>query len=985
MEELRKRLHSHSNEYSEMFTSFQKQLVPILDTVNQLFPNFTRHDSTHTVKLEEIVHDIARTEVLDAMTPSDLLVLLCSLWLHDAGMANLSALRERHSSGSEFKALLLSYQRRGLDEDDAWRDFARERHHLFCEDVMNLCLDHRLPKEMSYWVSAVSRSHGEAEIHNREKWPDKFAVAGGQHIHPPVLACLLRISDILHFNSQRAPEYLIEHRKIVNAVSINHWRAHQVCADYTHNNDICYIDGVTEDDEAYWFAQQFIKAMDDEVKYCQQFVMPNLIDPFKHILIFSRVENRIRPHGFDVSRPITLKVETERFLEDLLNDALYANKPTWFRELMQNCFDACRDFCALRTNAKPRVVVRFDSKQGIIEFEDYGIGMKPTTVIDYMLVAGASYWNSEDYKGSRDAPSGHVGKFGIGFMSVFGIATQVKVTTRYAESTKTWAYEIRHPKAVVKMSRSDRTEPGTTVSIKIKPEAQFKFDVVNLFEEYCPFPEFPVTLEVDGEIAVAITECKAPSAETSGFQMAEYGQCRTKGKLLQINIGEKGIVGDLHIAKIKLNCISAYVPVHPQYLQGAGWDFNRQSAIYYGGIKYPNLHVLDGTIGFTHIPSIGTLRVAVSPNDYPLEMNLSREQFISGTGTAALFRDLCHALDKIMAADMRLECDGKDASCKSAIAGIYSDAMMNLWLGQVHHLTYVRASDHIIAQPVAGSPWPESTKFLKDTLLFTLADLSGKTHKMTLGEMIDTSTVIFAIGVLQQGISPHILDEISAFDSSAKLLLVLPHPKFGLKELQHWAQEELLVPVLAHQRCTVGLRLGCAGHPFAFFPREADRFGLPVASGPSQFAALDYRDHMLEVGMSLSGGPDIIAVLNRRNAKVVLLLNMLERYATKQDLFRVASKEVTALRKAMIVGHKNKYNSGSAKRLAVTLNRLYEKVCRDQGHEAISSGFLPDDMPPYFDNGQVVPFGSFLLENVAANALKEKDTYGRIGSNIIMA
>ena len=392
---LREHLKKFDQSLYETFIDLVNSISPLLDSIKDIFPEFTRHDNYHNLKLEEIAFDILAPKVLGKLSPSDIFTLLSSLWIHDAGMGNDPEIKNTYKGFPEYLSKLKNYERIGLSEEVCWRNFVRENHHRFCEVITRRLLKNKVSNKLIYWISLISASHGEQNLHDRTIWHKIYAISDSQYIHPPLIAVFLRLADILHFNRDRAPEYMQEHRNISNSDSIMHWRAHQVSSDYTIQDDICYIDGVTEDDEAYWFAQQFIEAMDDELNYCKQMVFPILDTEFQRPLSFSRVQNRIESSGFFIdSIPVTLKVETSKFLEDLLNDSLYANKPIWFREVVQNAFDACRDLVFLKEEANPSVIIRFNSVEGEIEFEDFGIGMKREIVENYLLVAGASYWSS---------------------------------------------------------------------------------------------------------------------------------------------------------------------------------------------------------------------------------------------------------------------------------------------------------------------------------------------------------------------------------------------------------------------------------------------------------------------------------------------------------------------------------------------------------------------------------------------------------------
>ncbi|MCR4293044.1 MAG: ATP-binding protein [Candidatus Kuenenia sp.] len=975
---LREHLKRYDQSLYEIFIDLVNSISPLLESIKTIFPEFTRHDNYHNLKLEEIAFDILAPNILERLSSSDIFTLLSSLWIHDAGMGECHEIEDKCKNSSEYLLKLKNYERIGLSEDICWKDFVRENHYHFCGIITKKLLENKVSEEFIYWISFISEAHGKRNIHDHTIWYKSVAVDNSKHINPPLMAVFLRLADILHFNRDRAPEYMQEHRRISNSDSIMHWRAHQVSSDYTIHDDICYIDGVTDDDEAYWFAQQFIEAMDDELNYCKQMVFPILDKEFQKPLSFSRVQNRIQSSSFFIgSSPATLKVETTKFLEDLLNDSLYANKPIWFREVVQNAFDACRDLVILKKEANLSVIIRFNSAEGEIEFEDFGIGMKRETVENFLLVAGASYWSSNEYKGSRDEKPGHVGKFGIGFMSLFSVANHITIFTRYFENDQAWCFSIRNLTRVVRIEKHNRNESGTLIKIKLKSEKLFSFDILSLFDDFCPFPEFPIKLIIDGVTERNVEKKMVPCVETSAFELERKSKLKTDVKLLKFNIDEEDIVGEYYLPKIYLKCLKSYVLGASRFLSGTGWNFSKNSNIFFGGIKYPPLYSLEQENDIISIPSIGCFRLFVSPNDYSLEMNLSREKFITGESTKRYLNSVCKILDRIIANDLNNELlDKEDVLLRSTIAALYSKALLNIWAGLVHDINYVYCLPSIKTNKISESPWSELTNIMMSELKFGCIDIHGKISFYSIKDLLNTKSLIFAIGFDKGQFPRELVDSLFSYDKSAKLLAKLPDPDFGIQELRHWAVEEVLVPISSHHRCAFGLKFDKYNYPFQHFPREADHLGLPVASGPLQFSLLDYRRYMAESKNIPTGGTsDIIGVLNRNNNKVKKLLSLIKEFKSPQEIYKIYGKNFQNLRKSLKLGTLSKYKDFNRKLLAKELNNFLKILSKNSGETEDLDYFKEADFPFYFDGGESRPFGRFRLTDVVIESIVELSNY----------
>lgn len=955
----------------DIFIQLTAEIAPLLHSVEEVFPGFTRHDPSHTTQIEHIAADIIVPNVADELTAEDIFILECSLWIHDAGMGRDADLDAVQKATEKYREERARTERLGQSEPECWMEYVRKYHHEFCPFIAEKYLRGRANRFEIHWIGQIAMSHGARAIHDHTVWPKSVAVGTDRAIHAPLLAAILRLSDILHFNYDRAPEFMQEHRRITNAVSVSHWKAHQVVADYQVSNDICFFDGVTKDDEAYWFAHQFTNAMEEELGYCKQMVFPLLDPPFQEPLRFSMVKNRIKPSGFEAgASPTVLRIDTTKFLEDLLTDALYAHKPTWFREILQNAFDACRDRALLDPNVTPRVRVDISTAEERIEFWDSGIGMRRNTVEQYLLVAGASYWSSDEYRGSRSVRPGHVGKFGIGFMSLFAVAEHIEIITRHTSTDEAWRFEIRDPRRVVRAESISKEEPGTSIRVRLKRGTLAAINVVELFDKTCEFPEFTVQLILDGVTEREIVGPKVPRISTSGFELLRISESAPKARLFSTDLDSDGIIGDSYLALYFLESLGAWVP-HVRPL-GKGWQFDHASNTYFGSISYPRLLSMDDTTGFMHIPSIGTLRLSISPNVFPLEMNLARETFISGAATRRCHREICGLLDAAVALLLHGElAEKRQCELRSAIAARYSSALMGLWLGNVPSLTSVANAPSAFHEPVAATPWPKMTKAIMQELRFLCVEINGTTRLANVNDLLKNKEMVFAFGGEKGRISKNLATTVFQFNPKALALFGGADADFGINQLRHWAAEEVLVPVDSHCRCAYGLRFGEYARPFEFWPRECEQHGLPVASGPNRYAVLDYRDFMAESQWQPTGSPEIVGVLNGRNSKVRALLVALNMIKESQEFCRIAGGIVRHLRKVLTLGKNNIYNTNNRERLASTLTKLSRAIHTHSCEIERQEEFVIGDFPTYFDGGQVAPFGRFLMSEWTIAALGE--------------
>lgn len=128
----------------------------------------------------------------------------------------------------------------------------------------------------------------------------------------------------------------------------------------------------------------------------------------------------------------------------LMGKALYGNrKHVWLRELMQNAIDATRTRQSLLRDAdyEPEVTIEWIDSRNIC-VSDNGIGMTNPQIFSFLTTLGRSGWRSAEPDEEKSEMS-FIGRFGIGFASVFGAAKSVEVRTRSWGQSGTDGWVVR--------------------------------------------------------------------------------------------------------------------------------------------------------------------------------------------------------------------------------------------------------------------------------------------------------------------------------------------------------------------------------------------------------------------------------------------------------------------------------------------------------------------------------------------------------------
>ena len=212
------------------------------------------------------------------------------------------------------------------------------------------------------------------------------------------------------------------------------------------------------------------------------------------------------------------RAETRKVL-NILTHSLYSNREIFLRELVSNASDALDKLRflqsqgqhdAIRDSELPlQITITSDKVQNCLTITDTGIGMTRDEMIENLgtIAHSGSEAFLKEHSGKEEGASGDasniIGRFGIGFYSVFMVADKVEVTSRSAtgdspafrwtsDGTGTFTIEEAPDQADIKR--------GTTIKAFIKEaDKEFleKYRIEGIIRTHSSFIPFPIL--VDGE------------------------------------------------------------------------------------------------------------------------------------------------------------------------------------------------------------------------------------------------------------------------------------------------------------------------------------------------------------------------------------------------------------------------------------------------------------------------------------------------------
>jgi hypothetical protein len=176
----------------------------------------------------------------------------------------------------------------------------------------------------------------------------------------------------------------------------------------------------------------------------------------------------------------------ERLISRLGGEKLYGEEQSIIialRELIQNARDAATARAEIDPSYKGSIRVRHkaDGHRHTLIIEDSGVGMSNRVITGPLLDFGASFWASDlarhEFPGLLSGRYRPVGRFGIGFYSVFMVASAVSISSRRFDAAHDAVTQVKFPnglslRPLVVTGAPNDFEYGTStrVELQLKPE-----------------------------------------------------------------------------------------------------------------------------------------------------------------------------------------------------------------------------------------------------------------------------------------------------------------------------------------------------------------------------------------------------------------------------------------------------------------------------------------------------------------------------------
>jgi len=284
----------------------------------------------------------------------------------------------------------------------------------------------------------------------------------GEKSNIQYVAMLLRLGDVIHFSSDRAPLSLFAEKRITDETSFLHWNAKfqdlKFGFEVLNGTISVKYTAFCSNPEVYYFIQDYLDWVDNELdnffvlkqrwEQCKLEKLENYILPISNRV--DRTQLNYDKGVFIPQRNMHFVLNQSKILELLMGIQLYKDEFLCLRELYQNSLDATKCIIAInkQNGVHEDLTIEFGIGEETVEGVnrkylyclDHGTGMNRYIIDNFLLQIGNSYYKSKDFNRKNTEWGFEVNptsQFGIGILSCYMLADKIGITTVYCENNET--------------------------------------------------------------------------------------------------------------------------------------------------------------------------------------------------------------------------------------------------------------------------------------------------------------------------------------------------------------------------------------------------------------------------------------------------------------------------------------------------------------------------------------------------------------------
>lgn len=612
-------------------------------------PQYTLHDEEHLFKVLYLMEKLIPDDLLENLSIPELMLLILSAFFHDLGMApsqqdvdtwignfnRTSSSQEQLGKYRQFERFKSSYPDKNwkilslkkanknaeaaILEEIILVDFIRINHASKLREI----IADEYTFEIKYKTTDlrailidICESHC-MPTKSLLDFDSSYPCGDEEYVCVPFIGVLLRLADVLDFDTERTPNVLFNTINVSNLDSLKEWKKHLAIQNWNISNDRVIFHAICEAPKIEYAIRSFCDEIDKELDSCRG-VLSGLKD---HIRLVELNKYKIQlPLNVDRSKIAAKKdlksnkpiyrysnvrfvLNKERIINLLMGNSLYGNSDVALRELLQNSIDTCLLRQAIYNKKgqsyTPQITVSLDTEKHQLTVSDNGRGMNEYDISNYYSNIGTSFYKSREFfelQAENEIKFTSISRFGIGILSCFMISDTIQLETlklkdMYA-ADEPIKVTIEGQNEIFYISDSNKNEPGTMTVLELRPDNQWlhigKEQFYKIVKDTLRYPPFEIEIIYNGE-ACRYNNKEILSMEPSNVLNRYWNDIdNAKKYCLTIdneNLGLKGKAEVLLLEKAEIPVSSIQLPLTTLNINGTPFDIKADMCYEIGRIK----------------------------------------------------------------------------------------------------------------------------------------------------------------------------------------------------------------------------------------------------------------------------------------------------------------------------------------------------------------------------------------------------------------
>lgn len=509
--------------------SFDEKLIAkALANIGSIFSHYSRHDESHS---KQILINIERVlgAKISLLSASDIWLLLESAYCHDIGMVIPKDHIRRDWLTEEFQSFLNSGAAEKakkiisrIDLEKPFRnnlspidfleelnfvlaDYYRAKHAARSESIVRNPLEEiglnsprteLLPKRLFNLVGKICLSHGQSFEEVMALSHSEVGV-GNDNVHPRLIACLLRLGDLLDLDDNRFCPVMLRCAGVLPEATVAHIEKHSSIQVFQVDSEFISVEAQCSEYAGFTEITRWLEYLKEELsnqKMRWHEIIPS--SSFGSLPTIKKCEVGLNNFELLNGKVPKFSLNNKKIFNFLTGEGIYKNKNYAIRELLQNSVDACLIKIWLRNKSSEflgepsveamsfinrnsnisidikRKAINKGKTQWSLKISDDGVGIDLESMSALQNIGtsrdGSRLFREVQYMPVWMRPSG---SFGIGFQSVFMLTSSVKIKTKSLFSFGGYQLELKDPRITgdILISQDDNiVDEGTSLEFDVE-------------------------------------------------------------------------------------------------------------------------------------------------------------------------------------------------------------------------------------------------------------------------------------------------------------------------------------------------------------------------------------------------------------------------------------------------------------------------------------------------------------------------------------